>query len=185
MRQVFYSDTNFWQVGKLRSVLLREGWYRTAWAAINDEKKRRSKKCGCNNSAVRSAFTSEESTSEIRFCPSYRSGFYQTLTFFVSASPQGFLFTSYINPEYSQRVLREGVKKKHSFLDLGGRKVKFGSKKAIFGVIWGGVAGFRSCLGISHPNQPTFGGNLPPKKRYFFTPSLNMKNRKMFAPFQV
>ena len=154
MRQVFYSDINFWQVGKLRSVLLREGWYRTAWAAINDEKKRRSKKCGCNNSAVRSAFTSEESTSEIRFCPSYRSAFYQTLTFFVSASPQGFLFTSYINPEYSKRVLREGVKKVF-FFRFGRTKGEIRVEKGRFsGVIWGGVEGFRPCLGISHPTHP-------------------------------
>ena len=35
---------------------------------------------------------------------------------------------------------------------LGDRKVKFGSKRAIFGVIWGGF-----CLEISHPTNPHLG----------------------------
>ena len=39
-------------------------------------------------------------------------------------------------------------------LDLGDRKVKFGLKKAIFGVIWGGFEGFGPCLGITHPTHP-------------------------------
>ena len=41
--------------------------------------------------------------------------------------------------------------------DLGKRKVKFGSKKAIFGEIWGGFEGFGPCLGISHPTHPHLG----------------------------
>ena len=50
--------------------------------------------------------------------------------------------------------------------------MKFGSKKAIFGVIWGGgFEGFGPCLGNSHPTQwhpPTFGKDLP-KKSFFYT----------------
>ena len=41
--------------------------------------------------------------------------------------------------------------------DLGERKVKFGSKRAIFGVIMGGFEGFGPCLGISHPRHPHLG----------------------------
>ena len=51
--------------------------------------------------------------------------------------------------------------------DLGKRKVKFGSKKAIFGSIWGGFEGFGPCLGISHPNH-THLGKLSQKKRFYF-----------------
>ena len=41
----------------------------------------------------------------------------------------------------------------------------FGSKKAIFGVIWGGVKGFGPCLGISQSTHPHLG-------KSFFMPSL-------------
>ena len=52
-------------------------------------------------------------------------------------------------------------------LDLGDRKVKFGLKKAIFGVIWGGFEVFGSCLGVSHPTHPHL-GEFSQKKRCFF-----------------
>ena len=45
--------------------------------------------------------------------------------------------------------------------------MKFGSKKAIFGVIWGGLEGFGPCLGISHPTHPHL-GEISQKKRFFF-----------------
>ena len=48
--------------------------------------------------------------------------------------------------------------------------MKFGSKMAIFGMIWGGFEGFGPCLGITQP-PTTFGRNLPIKTG-FFTPSL-------------
>ena len=51
--------------------------------------------------------------------------------------------------------------------DLRVRKVKFGSKRAIFGVIWGGLEGFGPCLGISHPTHPHL-GEISQKKTIFF-----------------
>ena len=48
--------------------------------------------------------------------------------------------------------------------------MKFGSKKAIFGVIWGGFEGFEPCLGISHPTHPHLGKIS--QKNVFFIPSL-------------
>ena len=45
--------------------------------------------------------------------------------------------------------------------------MKFGSKKAIFWVIWGGFEGFEPCLGISHPTHPHL-GKISQKKRFFF-----------------
>ena len=45
--------------------------------------------------------------------------------------------------------------------------MKFGSKKAIFGVIWGGFEGFGPCLGNSHPTHPHL-GKISQKKRFFF-----------------
>ena len=51
--------------------------------------------------------------------------------------------------------------------DLGERKVKFGSKKAIFGAIWGGFEGFGPCLGVSHPTHPYL-GEISQKKTVFF-----------------
>ena len=53
------------------------------------------------------------------------------------------------------------------FVRFGKRKVKFGSKKAIFGVIWGGFEGFGPCLGISHPTHPHL-GKISQKKTFFF-----------------
>ena len=50
--------------------------------------------------------------------------------------------------------------------DFGKRKVKYRSKMAIFGMIWGGFEGFGPCLGISHPTHPHL-GNFPPKKASF------------------
>ena len=49
--------------------------------------------------------------------------------------------------------------------------MKFGSKRAIFGVIWGGFEGFGPCLGVSHPTHPHL-GEISPKKRFFWMPSL-------------
>ena len=51
--------------------------------------------------------------------------------------------------------------------DLGERRVKFGSKKAIFGVIWGGLD-----LVWESATPPTHIWERPPKKTFFFTPSL-------------
>ena len=53
---------------------------------------------------------------------------------------------------------------------LGDRKVKFGSKRAIFGVIWGGF-----CLEISHHTYPHL-GEISQKKLFFEggLPSLNL-----------
>ena len=50
---------------------------------------------------------------------------------------------------------------------IPGQKVKFGSKKTIFGVIWGGFEGFGPCLGIRHPPTHVW-ENFPQKKRCFF-----------------
>ena len=50
--------------------------------------------------------------------------------------------------------------------DFGKQKVKFGSKKAIFGAIWGGFEGFGPCLGISHPTHPHLG--VISQKNVFF-----------------
>ena len=62
--------------------------------------------------------------------------------------------------QVSALLFREGVQKKVLW-GLGERKVKFGSKKVIFGVIWGGFEGFGRWLEISHPlfgklSQKTF-----------------------------
>ena len=52
--------------------------------------------------------------------------------------------------------------------DLRKRKVNFGSKKTIFGVIWFFVVvGFGPCLGNSHPTHPHL-GKISPKKNVFF-----------------
>ena len=45
--------------------------------------------------------------------------------------------------------------------------MKFGSKKAIFGAIWGGFEGFGPCLGVSHPTHPYL-GEISQKKPVFF-----------------
>ena len=45
--------------------------------------------------------------------------------------------------------------------------MKFGSKRAIFGVIWGGFEGFGPCLGDSHPTHPHL-GEISQKKPGFF-----------------
>ena len=45
--------------------------------------------------------------------------------------------------------------------------MKFGSKKAIFGVICGGFEGFGPCLGISHPTHPHL-GEISQKNVFFF-----------------
>ena len=58
---------------------------------------------------------------------------------------------------------------------LGERKVKFGSKRAIFGVIWGGFEGFGPCLGVSHPTHPHL-GEISQKKRFFLAASLKHLN---------
>ena len=60
--------------------------------------------------------------------------------------------------------------------DLGKRKVKFGSKKAIFGVIWGGFEGFEPFLGISHPTH--IWERYPKKKRFFLAASLSPVNSR-------
>ena len=54
------------------------------------------------------------------------------------------------------------------FVRFGKRKVKFGSKRAIFGVSWGGFEGFGPCLGISHPTHPHFGKISQKKTDFFF-----------------
>ena len=56
--------------------------------------------------------------------------------------------------------------------DLGKGKVKFGSKKAIFGVIWGGFEGFVPCLGISHPTHPHLRKISQKKRNLFLAASL-------------
>ena len=56
--------------------------------------------------------------------------------------------------------------------DLGVRKVKFGSKRAIFGVIWGGFEGFGPCLGVSHPTHPHLGEISQKKNGFFLAASL-------------
>ena len=45
--------------------------------------------------------------------------------------------------------------------------MKFGSKRAIFGVIWGGFEGFGPCLGFSHPTHPHLGERDLQKKVCF------------------
>ena len=45
--------------------------------------------------------------------------------------------------------------------------MKFGSKKAIFGAIWGEFEGFGPCLGISHPTHPHL-GKISQRKTFFF-----------------
>ena len=52
--------------------------------------------------------------------------------------------------------------------------MKFGSKRAIFGVIWGGFEGFGPCLGISHPIHPHL--VKISQKKCFFTPSQIVNN---------
>ena len=46
--------------------------------------------------------------------------------------------------------------------------MKFGSKKAIFGVIWGGFEVFGPFLGVSHPPHPHLGEISQKKPVYFF-----------------
>ena len=46
--------------------------------------------------------------------------------------------------------------------------MKFGSKKAIFGVIWGGFEVFGPCLGVSHPTHPHLGEISQKKTGFFF-----------------
>ena len=58
--------------------------------------------------------------------------------------------------------------------DLGKRKVKFGSKKAIFAVIWGVFEGVGPCLGISHPTHPHL-EKISQKKRFFLDAFPNMQ----------
>ena len=59
--------------------------------------------------------------------------------------------------------------------DSGKQKVKFGSKRAIFGAIWGGFEGFGPCLGISHPTHPHLGKISQKKRFYFLAASLNQQ----------
>ena len=67
--------------------------------------------------------------------------------------------------------------------DLGERKVKFGSKRAIFGVIWGGFEGFGPCLGVSHPTHPHLGEISQKKPFFFWQPPLSaMLNTSSFIP---
>ena len=61
--------------------------------------------------------------------------------------------------------------------DFGKRKVKFGSKMAIFGMIWGGFKGFGPCLGISHPNPTTFGKDFSNKTSFFGRLSLALYDK--------
>ena len=44
--------------------------------------------------------------------------------------------------------------------------MKFGSKRAIFGVIWGVFEGFGPCLGVSHPTHPHL-REISQKKKQF------------------
>ena len=67
--------------------------------------------------------------------------------------------------------------------DLGKRKVKFGSKKAIFGVIWGGFEGFEPCLGISHPTHPHL-GKISQKNVFFYTFPYRTYNKET-EPFRI
>ena len=100
--------------------------------------------------------------------------------------------SSYNGKRFTFCGIREGVQKKRIFLgeifpkcvypptqgflrDLGKRKVKFGSKKAIFAVIWGGFEGVGPCLGISHPTHPHL-GKISQKKRSFLDASPNADN---------
>ena len=64
--------------------------------------------------------------------------------------------------------------------DLGKQKVKFGSKKAIFAVIWGVFEGVGPCLGISHPTHPHL--EKISQKKGFFTPYLNSNSQLMVVP---
>ena len=50
--------------------------------------------------------------------------------------------------------------------DLGKRKVKFGSKKGIFGAIWFFFLGVWTLFGNQPPHPPTFGKDI--KKNVFF-----------------
>ena len=53
--------------------------------------------------------------------------------------------------------------------------MKFGSKKAIFGAIWGGFEEFGPCLGISHPTHPHL-GKISQKNVFFASfPNLNLR----------
>ena len=64
------------------------------------------------------------------------------------------------------------------FLRFVKQKVKFGSKKAIFGVIWF-FLGVWTLFGNQPPHPPTFGKDLPQKK-LFFIPSLNIDKYKIY-----
>ena len=63
--------------------------------------------------------------------------------------------------------------------DLGERKVKFGLKRAIFGVIWGGFEGFGPCCGNQPPHPPTFGRERSPKKTFFSYLPLLLFNKSL------
>ena len=56
--------------------------------------------------------------------------------------------------------------------------MKFGSKRAIFGVIWGGFEGFGPCLGDSHPTHPHLGEISQKKTVFFFGSSPNTDRLK-------
>ena len=53
--------------------------------------------------------------------------------------------------------------------------MKFGSKKAIFGAIWGGFEGFGPCLGVSHPTHSHLGEISQKKTVFFLAASLSMR----------
>ena len=120
-------------------------------------------------------------------CWARRLDFFRAEIFSFECSVQKFSYFGVLCKNIGQVSLhvREGVKKTTFFLgdlsqiflptqphpvlywDLGERRVKFGSKKAIFGVIWGGLEGFGPCLGISHPTHPHL-GEISQKKPFFF-----------------
>ena len=62
--------------------------------------------------------------------------------------------------------------------------MKFGSKKAIFGAIWGGdFEGFGPCLGISHPTHPHLGKISQKKTFYFLAASLRLNYENFVFKF--
>merc|ERR1712173_12216 len=70
-----------------------------------------------------------------------------------------------------------------SGINAGVRKVKFGSKRAIFGVIWEGFEGFGPCLGVSHPTHPHLGEISQKKNGFFLAAPLReaLTKKKMFS----
>ena len=60
--------------------------------------------------------------------------------------------------------------------DLGKRKVKFWSKKAIFGAICFFFWGVWTLFGNQPPHPPTFGKDFPKKNVFFLAASLIVKN---------